>query len=166
MTDYFKKDTAHVEPVNLYLHPGAISIASKPSIVSTVLGSCVSVCLWDPKLKIGGINHYMLPHWNGNGLATPRYGNIAIDKLVEGMMNAGSSKKNIVAKVFGGAKVLKPKTHIFNIGQQNIDLAISELKNHGIRIVAESIGGTVGRKIVYFSHTGEVRQKYLDRNSN
>jgi len=146
---------------NHYLHPAAMYISTAPCMISTVLGSCVSVCLWDSVLEIGGMNHYMLPLWNGQGLASPKYGNIATDKLIEGMINNGSKKKNITAKVFGGASVLQIKNDIFNIGERNIDLAYNHLKINDIKIIAESVGGYAGRKLIFFPHTGEVRQKYL-----
>src|SRR5258708_2971389 len=91
-------------PINKhYLLPSPIFSAREPYIVDTILGSCVAVCLYDVKLKFGGMNHYMLPLWNGEGLASPKYGNIANDKLFERMLRLGSSKQNLVAKVFGGS---------------------------------------------------------------
>ena len=65
-----------------FLYPGAIYISPEPTLITTILGSCVAICLYDPILQIGGMNHYMLPLWNGQGLASPRYGNIAIEKLI------------------------------------------------------------------------------------
>ena len=92
----------------IYLYPAALVVPKKPTIVHTILGSCVSVCLFDKKNNFGGINHFMLPLWNGNGLASPKYGNIAIEKLYENMLQTGSEHKNLIAKVFGGgAKNLK-----------------------------------------------------------
>ena len=66
-----------------YLYPSALFAEKEQYMVDTILGSCVAVCLFDTKLKIGGINHYMLPLWNGNGLASPKFGNIATEKLIE-----------------------------------------------------------------------------------
>ena len=83
-----------------YLYPSALFASARPHKVVTVLGSCVSVCLWDPFLRIGGINHYMLPLWNGEGLASPKYGNIAIEKLIERMLYLGSRKSNLQAKIW------------------------------------------------------------------
>lgn len=71
-------------------------------LVHTLLGSCVSVCLWDQKRACRGMNHYMLPLWNGEGLATPRYGNIAIENLLEKDVSFGLQQKDLVAKVFEG----------------------------------------------------------------
>ena len=84
-----------------FLLPGNLFVHEEEYTVLTVLGSCISVCLWDPRRKIGGINHYMLPFWNGEGLASPRFGNIAIIKLIEKMLAHGADRHNLQAKVFG-----------------------------------------------------------------
>jgi len=147
----------------LFLYPAALYADREPTQIVTILGSCVAVCLWDPVLKIGGINHYMLPLWNGHGLASPRYGNIAIEKLIEKMINLGSSHENIKAKIFGGAEVLEVEKVTFNIGLRNIELAIEFLAEKRIPIISSSVGGKFGRKILYFSETGEVRLKYVGK---
>lgn len=105
--------------------------------------------------------HYMLPYWNGEGLASPKYGNIAIEKLLEKMHSLGSSKINIVAKVFGGGEVIKTKNPQFNIGERNIKLAWEQLKELKIPIVSSSVGGKNGRKIIFYTETGEVKQRYV-----
>ncbi len=143
-----------------YLYPSALFAEKAAFFVDTILGSCVAVCLYDQKLKIGGINHYMLPHWNGNGLASPKFGNIAIEKLIEKMLKNGSQKTNLVAKVFGGASQMDSS---MNIGQRNIEIAKEALSIHGIKIVAENIGGTVGRKLRYDTGTGQVMMKFLTK---
>lgn len=146
---------------SFYLYPASLLVLDKPGNVHTILGSCVSVCLHDPINKIGGINHYMLPFWNGNGLPTPKFGNIAIKKLLEGMMNTGSHKKHIIAKVFGGAEVLKVQSQSFNIGMKNILIANELLHEYKIPVVAHSTGGKMGRKIVFNIETGEVIQRFV-----
>ena len=103
-----------------YLYPSALFAEKKPYLVDTVLGSCVAVCLFDTRLKIGGINHFMLPLWNGNGLASPKFGNIATEKLIEKMLRNGSSAKDLIAKVFGGANQMNSS---MNIGARNIEIA-------------------------------------------
>lgn len=146
-----------------YLFPAELFAEAQPNVVSTVLGSCVAVCLYDTKLQIGGINHYMLPLWNGTGLASPKYGNIAIIKLLERMEKLGSTKANLVAKVFGGGDVLNKsgKESTFNIGKRNAQLALDMLAEHKIPIIAQSLGGNRGRQIVFNTNTNEVRQKYV-----
>lgn len=138
-------------------------MSREPMIITTILGSCISVCLWDRKRGIGGINHYMLPHWNGLGLASPKYGNIAMEKLILKMLGAGSDKKDLVAKVFGGGEVLQNKGNIFNIGQRNIEFAEDSIRMEGIPITGQSTGGTAGRKIIFNTATGEIRMKYVGK---
>ena len=87
-----------------YLNPSALIISQTPTIIKTVLGSCISVCLHDKKNHIGGMNHFMLPYWNGRGLATPKFGNIAMKKLVENMLNKGTRIEDLIAKVFSDQK--------------------------------------------------------------
>jgi chemotaxis protein CheD len=87
-----------------FLYPSALFASRERHKVSTILGSCVAVCLYDPIAQIGGINHFMLPFWNGQGLASPKYGNIAIERLVEKMISLGCKKNNLKAKVFGGGE--------------------------------------------------------------
>jgi chemotaxis protein CheD len=144
-----------------YLYPAAMIVPAKPTIVHTILGSCIAVCLFDRKNNIGGINHYMLPLWNGNGLASPKYGNIAIVRLYENMIRDGAEHKQLVAKVFGGGEVLQTLNSHFNVGERNIALAHELLNKMKIAIVAESTGGQFGRKIIFNSSTGEVNQRYV-----
>jgi chemotaxis protein CheD len=144
-----------------FLYPAAIFASKKPFIVHTILGSCVSVCFWDSKLKVGGMCHYMLPYWNGEGLASPKYGNIAIEKLLEKMYSYGSEKKYIVAKVFGGGEVIQTSNPQFHIGKRNIELAWIQLKELKINVVGSSVGGKNGRKIIFNTETGEVKQRYV-----
>ncbi|PID90202.1 MAG: chemotaxis protein CheD [Bacteroidetes bacterium] len=145
-----------------FLYPAALYASREPTTVSTILGSCVAVCLWDKQLSIGGINHFMLPLWNGQGLASPKYGNIAIEKLVAKMESLGSQRGDLVAKVFGGGAVIDTGSH-FHIGDRNIEMALESLKELGIPVVARSVGGTNGRKLEYDTETGAVRQRYIQK---
>jgi chemotaxis protein CheD len=94
-----------IQGSSTFIHVGQIHVDSAPHAISTVLGSCVAVCLYDSTLGIGGMNHYLLPFWNGNGLQSPKFGNIAIPKLIESMMIKGSNPKTMQAKIFGGASL-------------------------------------------------------------
>lgn len=144
-----------------YLFPGHIFAHSEPCLVTTVLGSCVSVCLWDSVRRIGGMNHYMLPLWNGEGLASPKYGTIAIPKLIEVMQNLGSSRADLVAKVFGGGEILRVTNGIMNIGQRNVELALKMLEDERIPIFASNVLGPHGRKIIFNTGDGSVLMKKL-----
>lgn len=136
-------------------------MSQKPLLLNTVLGSCVSVCLWDKETQSGGMNHYMLPFWNGSGLASPKYGNIAMDQLIQKMIHIRSNRQEMIAKVFGGARMLQGQSEYFDIGRRNIELAMQILQEANIRVVAKSTGGEKGRKIFFNTGTGEVLQKYL-----
>lgn len=139
-----------------YLFPAEIFVTSEPTMVSTVLGSCVAVCLWDSRFAIGGINHYLLPLWNGDGLATPKYGNIAIRQLVEKVVAQGGDRKNIQAKIFGGAAMWSNTEGFFAIGLRNIELAQQQLKELQIPVVASDVGGMLSRKIFFNTGDGSV----------
>jgi chemotaxis protein CheD len=144
-----------------YLYPSTLFASSQASEVITVLGSCVSVCLWDWRRRSGGINHYMLPFWNGEGLSSPKFGNIANSRLLEKMLGLGSQKKDLVAKVFGGANQLQQETNLYNIGKRNVHIAIEMLQTENIPIISAHTEGGQGRKIKFYTHTGEVLLKLL-----
>jgi chemotaxis protein CheD len=123
----------------------------------------VSVCLWDCIWNRGGINHYMLPFWNGEGLASPKYGNIAIAKLIEKMQDLGSDRRNLRAKVFGGGIVLNVTNPFMNIGERNVQLAEDMLRSENIPVLGADTGGKVGRKLIYNTETGIVLVKKLTK---
>ncbi len=131
--------------------------------IHTILGSCVAVCLFDERQKRGGMNHFMLPFWNGKGLASPKYGNIAIERLLSRMLDAGSKRRDLIAKVFGGGDVLGLTTKDDHVGLRNAELAIRILHDEGIRLAAQSTGGEKGRKIIFYTQTGKVQQRYINR---
>ena len=159
------KPEAHQQ--SYYLFPGMIYASKAPTLVCTVLGSCVSVCLWDERLNLGGINHYMLPYWNGEGLALPRYGDIAIPQLVKKLENFGSKRRDLVAKVFGGARLWSGHETIVSVGERNIELAGEMLTEMMIPIIGQDTGQDTGRKIYFATDTGRVflkrHQSYQER---
>jgi len=146
-----------------FLYPAALFASNEPYYINTILGSCVAVCLFDNICKMGGMAHYMLPLWNANGLASPKYGNIAIDRLIEKLESYGSKKYNIKAKIFGGGEVIDTKSTYFNIGKRNIEVAQKILGDYNIPIIGSSTGGKQGRKIIFNTFTGEVRHRYVKR---
>ena len=105
----------------------------------------------------------MLPLWNGQGLASPKYGNIAIEKLLEKMISMGSNRNHIIAKIFGGGEVIDTQNTQFNIGQRNIEIAVQILEELRIPVKSSSLGGKLGRKISFNTMTGGVSQKYIQR---
>lgn len=139
-----------------FLFPGTLHASRQECTITTVLGSCVSVCLWDQINGGGGMNHFMLPLWNGEGLATPKYGNIAMEKLLERVLQIGCQHAYLVAKVFGGANINETSNGAFLIGDRNTTLALQVLKEWRIPVVAADLGGRAGRKIIMNTLTGEV----------
>ena len=144
-----------------YLHPSNLFVSGKDCWVDTVLGSCVSVCLIDKERQLGGINHYMIPFWNGDGLESPRYGNVAIKRLIQELIELGAQRSCLEAKLFGGGKILSD-IKSFHIGERNIAIAYKILDEENIPVVASSTGGDRGRKLLFNPFTGEVLQKYLN----
>jgi len=147
----------------IYIYPGNLEISKTPAILTTILGSCIAVCIWDNKLKFGGMNHFMLPLWNGEGLASPKYGNIAIDKLIKKMLTYGSLIENLEAKVFGGGNVIESSNGFYHIGERNIEIAVSMLKDFGIKIIGSSTGGKRGRKILMDTSDFKILHKFIEK---
>jgi chemotaxis protein CheD len=145
----------------VYLYPGTVFAESGEHAVTTVLGSCIAVCLWDPLRRIGAMNHYLLPLWNGDGLPSPRYGNIAIGRLLEMMSTLGCAPRGLRAKVFGGGSVIQTSGGLWNIGERNALLAEDLLQAAEIPIVGRDIGGSAGRRIRFLTATGEVFLKRI-----
>ncbi len=139
-----------------YLYPGMLFAEQETHRVTTVLGSCIAVCLFDPIRRVGGINHFMLPLWNGEGLPTPRYGNVAINALIERLQGFGCLTTRLQAKLFGGAAMWDNTNNLVSVGERNIDMAWRMLERYGIPVVAKDLGGSASRKIIFFTETGEV----------
>ncbi|MBF0421761.1 MAG: chemotaxis protein CheD [Magnetococcales bacterium] len=142
-----------------FLLPGTLFAKNGDYIITTVLGSCIAVCLWDKTLKRGGMNHYKLPLWNGDGLASPKFGNIAIEKLIENLLGMGCAQRNIIAKVFGGAAVIQSSSGLLNVGERNIEVARDYLAQARIPILASDVGGTQSRKVIFNTVDGSILMK-------
>lgn len=143
--------------------PGQFIITSVPSFISTVLGSCVSVVLWDKHQGIGGLNHYLLPGGLEDGVGDARRGRSATRMLIHSMLNRGVHVSSLEAKVFGGCNSLYRQNNIFKIGERNVDAAYEVLEAFHIPIVAQHVGGGYGRKIVFNTATGKVRMRLLNK---
>ncbi len=124
-------------------------------VLSTVLGSCAAVCLTDPAAKIGGMNHFLLPSRPGADGEDIRYGAYSMELLINNMLKQGAQKNRLVAKLFGGAKML---TQLRDIGTSNTAFAKEFLQNEGIPIASESIGGNAARRIRFWPTDGRVKQ--------
>lgn len=150
------------ETTHKFLYASALIVSNKPTLVKTVLGSCVSVCLFDKENGVGGINHFMLPYWQGNELASPKFGNVAMKKLLEKAIYLGADIKYLKAKIFGGAEVLNYQNCHFKIGSKNLEIAKSFLRESEIPIISSDTGGNYGRKITFNTESGEVYSKKID----
>lgn len=149
-----------------FIHVGQIHVDNGSVQISTVLGSCIGVCLYDKKLGIGGMNHYLLPFWNGNGLQSLKFGNISIPKLIEAMVERGAKTDSIEAKIFGGASInISCCNQNMLVGEKNILVAREVLSDYKIKIVAEDVGGNSGRKIQFNLENGKVLLRYTAKSN-
>jgi chemotaxis protein CheD len=119
--------------------------------VATILGSCVAVCLFDPEARLGGMNHFLLPEGRP---ASPRFADHAVPLLVARVLELGASRPRLQAKVFGGSNVLEALRHSSVLAARNVDAARERLALERIPIVAEDVGGVLGRKLVFDVQTG------------
>lgn len=143
-------------PPTHFLHPCTLFVHAQEHVVTTLLGSCVTVTLHEPQLRLGGMNHFMLPLWNGVGLPTPRFGNIAMEKLIERMVALGARPERLVARIYGGASILLEAGGSFGVGERNIQVARELLSRHRIFIQAAEVGGSTGLRLRFNTASGEV----------
>lgn len=145
---------APIAPVlRVSLMQGDIHYCMEPKVLVTVLGSCVAVCLWDKVRGAGGMNHFVLPI-DRTGEKSTRYGDVAIDDLIAGLLRLGCRIGDLQAKVFGGAAVL-PFAGGQTVGSNNVQLALDRLRRNHIRVVAQRTGGTAGQQIRFYTRTGD-----------
>ncbi|CAK0779514.1 chemotaxis protein CheD [Azospirillaceae bacterium] len=137
---------------------GEIYCDRQPRVLRTILGSCVAVCLWDRRLRFGGMNHFLLPRCPLNAERSTRYGDVAIPVLIEKMLGLGSRISDLQAKIFGGANVLRSPRggEIYSVGKSNAEVAISELNHHRISVVACRLSGNEGVVILQCTDCGDV----------
>jgi chemotaxis protein CheD len=154
--------------------PGEFYMTRGPIAIATTLGSCISACIWDDVTGIGGMNHFMLPatdkevtdiNWGQRGLVTDatRYGNYAMEHLINMILTNGGRRVNLRAKVFGGGKVLKQMS---DVGQRNITFALAYLKAENIEVECSDLGNIFPRKVIFEPETGRAFVKILDNLHN
>lgn len=153
----------------IFLHPGDCFLAVQPVVVSTVLGSCVAVALTCAERGVGAICHAVMPSMEEMRQVRPnepqacRYVDQALEHMLSGMRKLKIPPEQLEAKVFGGARVLNvvAPVRITDVGARNHARAVELLEDHGIRIGALDVGGTLGRKIHYVPHTGEIWRRFV-----
>lgn len=158
---YFDREF-QVESVKIL--PGQYHAARGQGAISTVLGSCVSTCLWDPVERIGGMNHFMLPGDNARPdspwAASARFGLYAMEVLINDMLRLGADRHRLVAKVFGGAQLLAGFDRL-DVGAKNSEFVLHFLREEGIRVLAQDLQDVCPRKVHFFVATGKVQVKRL-----
>lgn len=146
------------------IHAGEYFATPENAVITTTLGSCVSVCLYDPVAQIGGMNHFVLPEPADKGVvASPgRFGVFSMNLLMKALIMKGASPKRLVAKVFGGGHPTNLNSGA-QIAQKNISFAMKFLSEAGIPVLSKDVGGDYGRHVSFDIHTGRTFIKYLKR---
>ena len=152
--------------------PGEFYVSAQGEMIATVLGSCVAACIRDKKLGIGGMNHFMLPQpsehssevWGTNPAAQEsRYGNWAMEYLINEILKRGGRRENLEIKLFGGGQMIASMS---DIGQRNILFVYNYLQNEGLPIASADVGGVYARKVLYFPDTGSVKMRRISNVKN
>jgi chemotaxis protein CheD len=163
-------NTFEAELPAIYLKPGEMFVSDKPASISTVLGSCISVTFFNPRLRIGAICHGLLPMCkkenpcDGSCDEGFRYVDCSIKCMCKTFKSLGIEPSEIEVKIFGGADTIFKDGNTESVGIQNTKIALSMLKDRNLKLKASDTGGSRGRKLIFFSHTGEVLVKRLRGN--
>ncbi len=164
-----QKSVDPAEGINsIKILPGEFYVTSDNERIETVLGSCISACVRDPIAGVGGMNHFMLPvDKNSTGQSeltgANRYGNYAMENLVNSLLQKGAKRERLEFKLFGGGRIMSSMT---NVGWYNIGFAFDYIYTEGFKIVSQDIGDIYPRKILYYPLTGRVRVRRLNAMHN
>ena len=149
--------------------PGEFFVSGAPMVVYTVLGSCISACIRDPFAGVGGMNHFMLPepneHRSGDawGGESTRYGSFAMEQLINGILKRGGMKHRLEVKLFGAGRIYEGN---IDVGARNIEWVLHYLKDEGFAVAKSDLGGVFPRKVYYYTDSGRVLLKKIDRVKN
>ena len=138
--------------------PGEFFVSDEDLLIMTVLGSCIAACIWDSRLRIGGMNHFMLPE--GGADTSGRYGSYAMELLINELIKRGSTREYMQAKVFGGGAVISGMTSM-NVGERNTQFVLDYLATERIPVVSKDVMDIYPRKVVFFPDTGKAMVKRL-----
>ncbi|MBA7705763.1 Chemoreceptor glutamine deamidase CheD [subsurface metagenome] len=153
----------------IFLLPGEYHVSKEPVVIETLVGSCVSVCLYNTKTGRAAMNHFLQDKpARETDCDIGQYGSTATEYIIKALMKFDSDRSHYRAQVFGGAVVIKTNSDECNIGQKNIDIARKMLADYRIRIIREEIGGTRGRRVrfdtatstVFCRFAGQIGKKY------
>jgi chemotaxis protein CheD len=138
-----------------FLLPGQLHVSAEPCQIRTILGSCVSICLWDQRQRAGGMNHFLLPVSTDGKPASLRFADLATRTLLEKLLSLGCRPRNLQAKIFGGSSMFQNQNrYATSLGARNVAAALDLLKEAGIPVTVQETGGTQGRKIVFNTDDG------------
>lgn len=160
---------ARIKAMVATLHPGDYYVATSGELIATVLGSCVSACIRDSRLRIGGMNHFMLPvdqsdgtsAWGSTVSAATRFGNVAMERLINDILKLGGHREHLEFKLVGGGKVLDS---LSDVGARNIQFVKDYVRAEGFKVIGEDLGDVYPRKVLYDPASGSARVKRLGRN--
>jgi chemotaxis protein CheD len=143
-----------------FLHAGQVFVSAEKESIVLILGSCVAVCIWDPANGIGGATHYLLPSWDGKGLESARYGDVAVSILLQKLLEAGANRGQLRAKVFGGGCLFdsmreRGSNKEQHLGSRNVEVAHEILTKARIPVVSTEVGADRGQRIVFRTYSGE-----------
>jgi chemotaxis protein CheD len=136
-----------------FLYPGQLFVSREPIVITTILGSCAALCLWDWRKRMGGMNHYLLPDGSDEGPNRLRYGTVANAALLKELLALGCDIKSIQAKLFGGSSAFAANP-LQSLGARNVQLAEEFLKTSGIRLMAKDVSGKHGRRLMFHTEDG------------
>ena len=139
--------------------PGEYFVSDESLVIMTVLGSCIAACIWDSRMNVGGMNHFMLP--DGDSIdSSGRYGSYAMELLINEMLKLGARRETMQAKIFGGAQVMHTFTTM-NVGERNTKFVVDYLQTERIPVVSEDVLDIYPRKVCFFPVTGKAMVKRL-----
>lgn len=139
--------------------PGEYFVASEEMVIMTVLGSCIAACIWDSRVGVGGMNHFMLPDGDSSD-TSGRYGSYAMELLINEMIKLGARREQMQAKVFGGGQVMSSFSTI-NVGERNTQFVLDYLHTEKIKLVSKDVLDIYPRKVVFFPVSGKAMVKKL-----
>jgi chemotaxis protein CheD len=155
------------EIVTAKLLPGEYYVTNADEMITTVLGSCIAACIRDCVTGIGGMNHFMLPELGKNRMSSPgdhlvgtatRYGNYAMEHLINLILRSGGKRKNLEVKLFGGGKIIPT---LGDVGERNIQFVMEYIDTEALTLISHDLGDIYPRKVNFFPKTGKVRMKKI-----
>ena len=155
------------QTVTAKLMPGDYYVTDQDEMITTVLGSCVAACIRDSVTGVGGMNHFMLPETSEDRLSARdeavvgnalRYGNYAMEHLINSILRNGGKRKNLEVKLFGGGKIIAT---LGDVGAKNIKFVLDYVDTEALTLVSQDLGDIYPRKVNFFPRTGRVRMKKI-----